>query len=115
MYIKFFKPLLDFIISLFLLLLLSPLIVLVILVLLFANKGKVFFIQQRPGKDEKIFKLIKFKTMNDKKDENGNLLPDEERLTFIGSLIRKLSLDELLQFINVLKGDMSLIIYSAIR
>jgi len=109
MYVKFFKPLFNFIISFSLLLVLSPIIFLIILILLFTNNGKVFFIQERPGKDEKIFKLIKFKTMSDKKDENGNLLQDKERLTFFGNFIRKLSLDEILQFINVLKGDMSLI------
>jgi lipopolysaccharide/colanic/teichoic acid biosynthesis glycosyltransferase len=79
-------------------------------VLLFiANDGKPFFFQLRPGKDERIFKIIKFKTMNDKKDSNGNLLPDARRLTKIGQFVRKTSLDELPQFINVLKGDMSLI------
>jgi len=109
MYIKIFKPLLDFLTSLVLFVVLSPIILIVILLLLFANKGKVFFIQERPGKDERIFKLLKFKTMSDKKDNNGNLLPDDKRLTFVGKIIRKLSFDELLQFINVLKGDMSLI------
>ncbi len=109
MYVKFFKPIIDFLISLLLLIILSPIILLIILLLLFANKCKVFFIQKRPGKDEKIFKLIKFKTMNDKKDKDGNLLSDEERLTLVGKIIRKFSLDELLQFVNVLKGDMSLI------
>jgi len=109
MYTGMIKPLFDIVFSLLLLLVLSPIILLVIIFLLFANNGKVFFIQERPGKDEKIFKLIKFKTMNDKTDSNGNLLPDEKRLTFVGNIIRKLSLDELLQFINVIKGDMSLI------
>ncbi len=79
------------------------------LLLLIANNGKPFFLQQRPGKNEKIFTVIKFKTMNDKKDENGNLLPDEERLTTIGKFIRKTSLDEIPQLLNVIKGDMSLV------
>ena len=109
MYVKILKPVIDFVISFILLVLFSPVIVLVILLFLFANKGKVFFIQKRHGKDEKIFKLIKFKTMNDKKDIEGNLLPDEQRLTMIGNIIRRSSLGELLQFINVLKGDMPLI------
>ena len=109
MYLKTIKPLFDFVISLVLLSILSLIILLIIILLLIANSGKVFFIQERPGKDEKIFKLIKFKTMNDKTDSDGNLLPDEKRLTIVGNIIRKLSLDELLQFINVLKGDMSLI------
>ncbi len=109
MYITLQKPLIDFLISFILLFILLPLIILIVILLFFANSGKVFFIQERPGKNEKIFRLIKFKTMNDKKDNKGNLLPDKERLTNIGKIIRKLSLDELLQFINVLKGDMSLI------
>ncbi len=92
-----------------LLFLLSPIILLLIILLFIANKGNVFFIQERPGKNEKIFSLMKFKTMNDKKDINGNLLPDIERLTKIGAFVRKTSLDELPQLINVLKGDMSLI------
>jgi len=109
MYISFIKPFLDFLISLFLLIITLPLLLFIAMLLFISNKGKVFFIQKRPGKDEKIFSLIKFKTMNDKKDKGGNLLPDEKRLTKIGQIIRKVSLDELLQFINVLKGDMSLI------
>ena len=109
MYIKLFKPLFDFLTSSMLLFLLSPIILLLIILLFIANKGNVFFIQERPGKNEKIFSLMKFKTMNDKKDINGNLLPDIERLTKIGAFVRKTSLDELPQLINVLKGDMSLI------
>jgi len=88
---------------------LSPVFIFVMIGLFFANQGKPFFFQQRPGKNERIFKIIKFKTMNDKKDENGNLLPDAERLTKIGSFVRKTSLDEIPQLINVLKGDMSLV------
>lgn len=75
----------------------------------FANRGKVFFLQARPGKNNRIFTIIKFKTMNDLKDKNGELLPDEKRLTAIGNFVRKASLDEIPQLINVLKGDMSLI------
>src|SRR5690606_26460793 len=91
------------------LLLLSPILVVVMIGLYFANQGKPFFFQARPGKGEHIFKIIKFKTMNDKKDANGNLLPDAERLTKIGAFVRKTSLDEIPQLINVLKGDMSII------
>lgn len=109
MYINFLKPLLDLIISLFGILILSLVFVLVILVLFFVNNGKVFFIQDRPGKNGRIFKIIKFKTMSDARDEKGNLLPDAERLTFVGRIIRKASLDEMPQLINVLKGDMSLV------
>jgi lipopolysaccharide/colanic/teichoic acid biosynthesis glycosyltransferase len=88
---------------------LFPILFGVTVLLFIANDGKPFFFQLRPGKDERIFKIIKFKTMNDKKDSNGNLLPDARRLTKIGQFVRKTSLDELPQFINVLKGDMSLI------
>ncbi len=109
MYIKFIKPSFDFITALILLVLTTPLLFLITIALLFANRGKIFFFQERPGLNGKIFKLYKFKTMNDKTDAQGNYLPDIERITKIGKLIRKLSLDELLQFINVLKGDMSLI------
>ena len=109
MYKIFFKPLLDFILSLLGLIISSPLFLIVIIALLFANKGKVFFLQNRPGKNEEIFKIIKFRTMNDNRDAHGNLLPDEERLTTIGKLVRKTSLDEIPQLINVLLGNMSLI------
>lgn len=109
MYRKYLKRLLDFIASFFGLLLLSPVFILVMIGLYFANQGKPFFFQARPGKGERIFKIVKFKTMNDKKDAQGNLLPDAERLTKIGSFVRKTSLDEIPQLINVLKGDMSLI------
>ena len=88
---------------------LSPLLVIVMIALYFANEGKPFFFQLRPGLNETIFKIIKFKTMNDKKDVAGNLLPDAERLTKMGSFVRKTSLDEIPQLWNVLKGDMSLI------
>ena len=109
MYKIFFKPLLDFVLSLLGIIVTSPLFLIVIIALLFANKGKVFFLQKRPGKNEEIFKIIKFRTMNDKRDAHGNLLPDEERLTSIGKLVRKTSLDEIPQLINVLLGNMSLI------
>lgn len=110
MYKSYFKRILDFIIVLVLLLLIWPILLCIILWIYFANKGSgVFFTQERPGKDGKIFKVIKFKTMTDERDEKGNLLPDGDRLTKIGKFIRSTSIDELPQLINVLKGDMSLI------
>ncbi|CAM1373819.1 sugar transferase [Tenacibaculum xiamenense] len=109
MYKRFFKRVIDFTVALIGLLIFSPIIVILTICLFFANKGKPFFYQIRPGKNEQPFKIIKFKTMTDEKDEKGNLLPDEERLTKIGRFVRKTSLDELLQLINVLKADMSLI------
>ena len=109
MYKLFFKPILDFVIAFFLLLGLSPILVLVIFFLVFVNQESPFFFQLRPGKNKKIFKIIKFKTMNDKEDGNGNILPDAQRLTKIGKFVRKTSLDELPQLLNVLKGEMSLI------
>lgn len=99
----------DFLIALIGLILLSPVFIVVTILLYFANQGKPFFFQARPGLNEKIFHIIKFKTMNDRKDEKGNFLPDSERLTPVGSFIRQTSLDELPQLINVLKGDMALI------
>ncbi len=109
MYKNYFKRLFDFLAALMGLLLLSPIIIIVTIFLAFANDGKPFFLQKRPGKNEKIFSIIKFKTMNDRKDSDGNLLSDAERLTKVGSFVRKTSLDEIPQLINVLKGDMSLI------
>lgn len=109
MYKSFFKRFIDFTVALFALLILSPLFIIVMIGLYFANDGKPFFFQHRPGKNEKLFNIIKFKTMNDKKDAHGDLLSDAERLTPIGAFVRKTSLDELPQLINVLKGDMSLI------
>lgn len=109
MYKNYNKKVIDFIASLILIILLSPLLILVIIVLSITNQGKPFFFQQRPGKNGKIFTIIKLKTMNNKKDSKGNLLPDEKRLTKVGGFIRKTSLDEIPQLINVLKGDMSLI------
>ena len=109
MYKNFIKPVIDFVLALVGFLFLSPVFVMVTIGLFFANDGKPFFFQLRPGKDGKIFKIIKFKTMTDKKDENGNLLPDADRLTKIGSFVRKTSLDEIPQLLNVIKGDMSLV------
>lgn len=109
MYKNYLKRLFDFLAAFFGLLLLSPIFIVVTIGLYFANQGKPFFFQARPGKNERIFNIIKFKTMNDKKDAQGNLLPDAERLTPIGAFVRKTSLDEIPQLINVLKGDMSLI------
>ena len=94
MYQKYFKRLFDFLIALIALLLLSPVFLLVTFGLFFANNGTPFFLQTRPGKDEKLFRIVKFKTMNDKKDSEGNLLTDAERLTTIGRFVRKTSLDE---------------------
>lgn len=109
MYRRIFKPLFDFLAAFFGLLVLSPIFVFVTLALTIANNGKPFFFQKRPGKNERIFKIIKFKSMNDRKDAYGNLLPDSERLTNVGNFVRKTSLDEIPQLINVLKGDMSFI------
>ncbi len=109
MYRQFIKPLLDFVMAFLGFILLSPICIIVLILLLINNKGTPFFFQKRPGKNEKIFKVIKFKTMNDKRDEKGNLLSDAERLTSMGKFIRKTSLDELPQLMNVLKGDMSII------
>ena len=109
MYKNFIKPVIDFVLALVGFLFLSPVFVMVTIGLFFANDGKPFFFQLRPGKNGKIFKIIKFKTMTDKKDENGNLLPDADRLTKIGSFVRKTSLDEIPQLLNVIKGDMSLV------
>ena len=110
MYKHFFKRLLDLLISSIVLLLIGWFLILVTIFLHFANKGAgAFFFQERPGKDEKIFKVIKFKTMTDERDAEGNLLPDEKRLTKVGRFVRSTSVDELPQLINVFKGDMSLI------
>lgn len=109
MYVKYSKPFLDFSIALVGLILASPLLLIITVLLFFANQGKPFFIQQRPGKNCKVFSIIKFKTMNDKKDATGKLLHDSERLTSVGKFIRKTSLDEIPQLINVLTGEMSLI------
>ena len=109
MYKIYIKSITDFCISLLVLILASPILILITLLLFFSNKGKPFFFQLRPGKNDKIFKIIKFKTMNDKKESEGNLLSDAKRLTKVGAFVRKTSLDEIPQLINVIKGDMSLI------
>jgi len=109
MYRKILKPLFDFLLALILFVGFFPVFLLLVVLLYLFNKRNVLFFQERPGKNEKIFKIIKFKTMTDQKDERGNLLPDELRLTKMGKFVRKTSLDELPQLINVLKGDMSFI------
>ena len=109
MYRHFIKPLCDFFIALFLLIILSPIIFLTAILLFLANNGKIFFFQQRPGLNSKPFKIVKFKTMMDAFDNAGIPLPDHVRLTKVGSIVRSVSMDELLQLINVLKGDMSLV------
>jgi lipopolysaccharide/colanic/teichoic acid biosynthesis glycosyltransferase len=109
MYKFFLKPLFDFIFAFVGLLFLSPIFIIGFILLYFANDGKPFFFQIRPGKKQRLFKIIKFKTMNDKTDAQGKLLSDDQRLTKIGKFVRKTSLDELPQLLNVLMGDMSLI------
>lgn len=109
MYKSVLKRWFDFFFSAVGLVLISPVLIVILILLTVFNRGKPFFFQVRPGQNERIFKLVKFKTMNDKRDENGNLLPDAERLTPIGKFLRKTSLDEIPQLINVLKGDMSLV------
>lgn len=110
MYKHFFKRVFDFLISLVALICIGWFLLLVALFLHFANKGAgAFFFQERPGKGEKLFKIIKFKTMTDERDAEGNLLPDKDRITKVGAVVRKLSIDELPQLVNVLKGDMSFI------
>ena len=109
MYKRFFKQIIDFFIVFTALVILSHILLIVVILLGFANKGNPFFFQNRPGKDERIFKIIKFRTMTNERDENGILLPDADRLTGIGKFVRKTSIDEIPQLINVLMGDMSLI------
>lgn len=110
MYKHFFKRFIDFCISLVALIVISPILLVITIWLHFANKGAgAFFFQERPGKDGKIFKVIKFKTMTDERDTDGRLLPDAERLTKVGKFVRSTSIDELPQLVNVLKGDMALI------
>ena len=109
MYAKFIKRLLDFVLSFVALLALSPVLLILTVFGAIKMKGNPFFTQKRPGKNEKIFKLIKFRTMTCEKDENGNLLPDAQRLTRYGKLLRSTSLDELPELINILKGDMSIV------
>jgi lipopolysaccharide/colanic/teichoic acid biosynthesis glycosyltransferase len=109
MYKHFFKRIFDIVLGIIGLTLLSPIFIIVLILLTVNNNGKPFFFQKRPGKDENIFKVIKFKTMNDRKDIDGELLSDSDRLTNVGAFIRRTSLDEIPQLINVLKGEMSLI------
>lgn len=110
MYKYIFKRIIDFFIALCVLLVICPILLFIIIWLYFGNKGAgVFFTQERPGKNGKIFKVIKFKSMTDERDQNGNLLPNEQRITKVGAFIRKTSIDELPQLFNVLKGDMALI------
>ena len=109
MYKHIIKPICDFIIALILFIILSPIITLTAIFLLIANNGKVFFFQQRPGFNSMPFNIIKFKTMRDAFDEKGEPLPDELRITKVGNIVRSASLDELLQLVNVIKGDMSLV------
>lgn len=109
MYKKYIKNIIDFIVALVGLITLFPILFIIFILLFLANNGKPFFFQVRPGKNEILFKIIKFRTMNDKRDSSGNLLPDEQRLTAIGNFVRKTSLDEIPQLLNVVKGDMSLI------
>ena len=110
MYKSFFKRVIDFILSLLTLAILWPILLVITIWLHFANKGAgAFFLQERPGKNGKIFKVVKFKTMTDERDAEGNLLPDADRLTNVGRFVRSTSIDELTQLINVVKGDMALI------
>ncbi|MFD2098863.1 sugar transferase [Flagellimonas iocasae] len=109
MYSNFFKRILDFILSLVGFVILLPVFILLYVILLFVNKGNPLFFQRRPGKNEKVFSIMKFKSMTDERDANGELLPNDMRLTKFGTFIRKTSLDEIPQLINVIKGDMSLI------
>jgi lipopolysaccharide/colanic/teichoic acid biosynthesis glycosyltransferase len=109
MYEKFFKRLIDFCLSLFALIVLSPVLLVLIILGAINMKGNPFFTQLRPGKNEKIFKLIKFRTMTNEKDKDGNLLPDEKRLTCYGKFLRSTSLDELPELLNILKGDMAIV------
>lgn len=110
LYSYFLKRTIDFIVAFFVLAVIWPILLLLIIFLHFTNKGAgVFFTQERPGKNARIFKAIKFKTMTDERDSEGNLLPDAKRLTKIGKIVRSLSIDELPQLINVLKGDMALV------
>lgn len=109
MYVKFFKRFFDIVLSFIALVVLSPFLLILTIIGTFAMHGNPYFVQERPGKDEKIFKLIKFRTMSNKKDENGKLLPDELRLNKYGIWLRKSSCDELWELVNILKGDMSIV------
>jgi len=105
----YFKSLCDFVLASLLFLVSLPVFIPITILLFFANKGKPFFYQLRPGKGERVFKIVKFRSMNDKRDAQGELLPDEERITKVGAFVRKTSLDELPQLINVIKGEMSFV------
>ncbi|MCM4157100.1 sugar transferase [Gramella sp. AN32] len=109
MYQTLIKPFFDFLAALMGILILSPFFLIFMILLAIVNHGKPFFYQKRPGLHGKIFKIIKFRTMNDARDEKGNLLPDSKRLTLVGKIVRKTSIDEIPQLLNVLKGDMSLV------
>ena len=109
MYKRFFKHLLDFTLTIIGLIAISPLLLIIMLLLAIVNDGRIFFIQERTGKNEEIFRLLKFITMNDKTDKEGKLLPDKKRLTKVGAFLRNISLDELPQLMNVLRGDMSFV------
>lgn len=109
MYQSILKPFFDFLGAMVLLLLASPIFIVLLAILALSNKGHPFFLQRRPGKNERIFTIVKFRTMNNKKGENGNLLPDSKRLTKVGRFVRSTSLDELPQLLNVLKGEMSFV------
>lgn len=109
MYRRYWKPLIDFLIAFTALIFLSPFLLFFIFLLALANGGNPFFLQRRPGKEGEIFRIIKFKTMSNARDAEGNLLPDSERLTAVGKFVRKTSVDEIPQLINVVKGDMSLV------
>lgn len=109
MYKSFFKPLIDILVALIAFMILSPVFLLATVLLMIANSGKPFFVQPRPGKGGKVFRILKFKTMNDAKDAQGNLLPDADRLTIIGKIVRKTSIDEIPQLLNVVMGEMSLV------
>ena len=109
MYRNLIKPLLDIIIALIAFIMFAPIFIIVLVILSISNSGSAFFTQLRPGKNGEIFKIIKFKTMNDKKDLNGELLSDDRRITKLGQIIRKTSLDEIPQLLNVIKGDMSIV------
>ncbi|MBR6081964.1 MAG: sugar transferase, partial [Salinivirgaceae bacterium] len=109
MYKKFFKRFIDFFLALIAIIVLLPVLLVLVIVGSIAMRGNPFFTQQRPGKNEKIFRLIKFRSMNNKKDKDGNLLPDEDRLTSYGKFLRSTSLDELPELFNILKGDMAIV------
>lgn len=109
MYLNFFKTVIDYFSAIAGLIILSPFFIVITVILVFLNKGSPFFLQNRPGRNNKIFKIIKFKTMNDKKDQDGKLLPMGERITPFGNFLRRTSLDEMPQLLNIIKGDMSIV------